>query len=89
MVKLIDGNELLEKMRCVFNGAMTPEQHFMFQVLTSTVEEMMVNRSPAWDETQKQIAELQCHYDKEHSENKMLKECIVRMALGRYGVLNE
>lgn len=89
MSKLIDGNELLEIMRRNFNGAMTPEQHFMFQVLTSTVEEMAASRSPAWDETQKQIAELQYQYDKERSDNKKLKECIVRMSLGKYGVLNE
>lgn len=89
MLKLIDGNELLEMMRRNFNGAMTQEQHFMFQVLTRTVEEMIEKRSPKWEETQKHIAELEYQYNKEHSENKMLKECIVRMALGRYGVLNE
>ena len=38
---------------------------------------------------EKQIAELEYRANKTESDNNMLKECIVRMALGRYGVLND
>ena len=38
---------------------------------------------------EKQIAELEYRANKAESDNNMLKECIVRMALGRYGVLND
>ena len=40
-------------------------------------------------ETEKEMREIEYHAKKIDDENTMLKECIVRMALGRYGVLNE
>ena len=41
------------------------------------------------EEYRKMLAEAEYRANKAESENKMLKECIVRMALGRYGVLND
>ena len=41
------------------------------------------------EEYRKRLAEAEYRANKAESENKMLKECIVRMALGRYGVLND
>ncbi len=40
-------------------------------------------------EREKLMAELDYRANKAESDNKMLKELIVRMALGRYGVLND
>lgn len=40
-------------------------------------------------EKDKLIAEMENRAIKAESDNKVLKECIVRMALGRYGVLND
>ena len=40
-------------------------------------------------EKEKLMAEMENRAIKAESENKVLKECIVRMALGRYGVLND
>ena len=41
------------------------------------------------EEYRKRLADAEYRAAKAESENQMLKECIVRMALGRYGVLNE
>ena len=41
------------------------------------------------EEYQKRLVDAEYRAHKAESENKMLKECIVRMALGRYGVLND
>lgn len=41
------------------------------------------------EEYRKRLEEAEYRARKAESENVMLKECIVRMALGRYGVLNE
>ena len=41
------------------------------------------------EEYQKRLAEAEYLARKAESENQMLKECIVRMAMERYGVLNE
>ena len=41
------------------------------------------------DEYEKRLVDAEYRARKAESENAMLKECIVRMALGRYGVLNE
>lgn len=40
-------------------------------------------------EREKLMAELDNRANKAERDNKVLKECIVRMALGRYGVLND
>lgn len=40
-------------------------------------------------EIEKRMSELDYRANKTESDNNMLKECIVRMALGRYGVLND
>lgn len=40
-------------------------------------------------EKEKLMAELEYRAKKAEGDNNMLKECIVRMALGRYGVLND
>lgn len=45
--------------------------------------------SRADPEREKLMAELGYRANKAESDNAMLKECIVRMALGRYGVLND
>lgn len=37
----------------------------------------------------KEVEELDYKYKRIKSENEMLKDCIVRMCLGKYGVLNE
>jgi hypothetical protein len=41
------------------------------------------------EEYKKRMTEAEYRAKKAENENTMLKECIVRMALGRYGVLNE
>ena len=41
------------------------------------------------EEYRKRLAEAEYRAHKAESETTMLKECIVRMALGRYGVLND
>lgn len=41
------------------------------------------------EEYRKRFYEEKRRADKAERENGMLKECIVRMALGRYGVLND
>ena len=46
-------------------------------------------KSYAVKEREKLMAELDYRANKAESDNKMLKELIVRMALGRYGVLND
>ena len=40
-------------------------------------------------ETEKVLVDATYRADRAERENKNLKECIVRMALGRYGVLND
>lgn len=37
----------------------------------------------------KEAEEFEYQYNRLRSENEMLKECVVRMCMGRYGVLNE
>lgn len=41
------------------------------------------------EEYRKRLCDAEYRAHKAESENAMLKECIVRMALGRYGVLND
>ena len=41
------------------------------------------------EEFEKRLVDAENRAKRAESENQMLKECIVRMALGRYGVLNE
>ena len=41
------------------------------------------------EEYRKRLVEAEYRANKAESENQMLKECIVRMALGRYGVMND
>lgn len=41
------------------------------------------------EEYKKRLDDAEYRARKAESENAMLKECIVRMALGRYGVLND
>lgn len=41
------------------------------------------------EEYRKRLKDAEYRARKAESENVMLKECIVRMAMGRYGVLNE
>ncbi len=40
------------------------------------------------EEYRKRLAEAEYRANKAESDNQMLKECIVRMAMERYGVLN-
>ena len=41
------------------------------------------------EEYRKRLCDAEFRAAKAEKENTMLKECIVRMALGRYGVLND
>jgi hypothetical protein len=41
------------------------------------------------EEYRKRLVDAEQRAAKAESENTMLKECIVRMALGRWGVLND
>jgi hypothetical protein len=41
------------------------------------------------EEYRKRLKDAEHRAEKAERENLMLKECIVRMALGRYGVLND
>ena len=41
------------------------------------------------EEYEKRLYEAKYRAKRAESENAMLKECIVRMAMGRYGVLND
>ena len=43
----------------------------------------------AIEEYEKRLYEAEYRAKRAESENAMLKECIVRMAMGRYGVLND
>ena len=60
-------------------------------VITNLLDKLKANDAMMHDDRDrvKQIAELEYRANKAESDNKVLKECIVRMALGRYGVLNE
>lgn len=43
----------------------------------------------AIEEYEKRLCDAECRARAAEKENAMLKECIVRMAMGRYGVLND
>ena len=64
-------------------------------IITQLMDNLKANDAMMYDDRErdkdrlKQIAELEYRANKAESDNKVLKECIVRMALGRYGVLNE
>lgn len=48
-----------------------------------------VNFDMPVEEYKKRLAEAEERVRKAEKENKMLKECLIRMTLGRYGVLDE
>lgn len=56
------------------------------EIITQLLEN---EKSHADREREKLMAELEYRANKAEGNNEMLKECIVRMALGRYGVLND
>ena len=60
---------------------------FAAEIITQLLDNAKANRADR--EIEKRMAELDIRAIKAESDNKMLKECIVRMALGRYGVLND
>ena len=57
------------------------------EIITQLLDNAKANRADR--EIEKRMAELDYRAAKAESDNKVLKECIVRMALGRYGVLND
>ena len=60
---------------------------FAAEIITQLLDNAKANRADR--EREKLMAELDHRANKAESDNEMLKECIVRMALGRYGVLND
>ena len=56
-------------------------------IITEFLDNVKGNRADR--DKEKLMAELDNRASKAESDNKVLKECIVRMALGRWGVLND
>ena len=86
-MRLIDADEVVRRVHLVCGEGCSG--NIGIEWLFCLMDELSVSRSPVLEKKDKMIAELQYAYDKEVHDNKNLKECIVRMALGRYGVLNE
>ena len=86
MARLIDVDEVTRRVHLAC-GETVSGKTVSIDWLFCLLDELSV--SPVLEKQDKMLAELQYQYDKETSENKQLKECIVRMALGRYGVLND
>lgn len=61
------------------------------EIISQLLDNVEANdaRISANREREKLMSELEYRANKAESDNTMLKECIVRMALGRYGVLND
>ena len=57
--------------------------------MTEELKRICTDADMPIEEYRKRLSEEKHRADKAESENRMLKECIVRMALGRYGVLND
>ena len=61
------------------------------EIITQLLDNVKANDARLHNncEREKLMAELEYRAKKAESDNETLKECIVRMALGRYGVLND
>lgn len=92
MTEMINKWEVVEKLIQLENEYNFHKEEWDAQTLYRKLCEMeiAIGKTPgANPEQEKELCEAQYRAKIAESENAKLKECIVRMALGRYGVVND